>query len=98
MLREVLAGQKRELRADHPDTLWTAGNLASTLSEQGEYAEAEEMQREVLAAQQRDFGAGHPDTLSTAGNLVHIRRGQGKRTEADKMERSARCWRRSRGC
>ena len=60
MQREVLAAQERKLGADHPDTLATAGSLASTLSDQGKYAEAEKMQREVLAAQERKLGEDHP--------------------------------------
>ena len=98
MQREVLVAQERELGADHPNTLLTAGNLARTLSDQGTHAEAEKMQREVLAAQERVLGAEHPSMLWSAGNLVHILRAQGKRAEADEMERSARCCRRSRGC
>ena len=35
MQREVLAAQERKLGADHPDTLTTSNNLASTLWKQG---------------------------------------------------------------
>ena len=40
MQREVLEAQKRELGADHPETLATAACLASTLWKHEKYAEA----------------------------------------------------------
>jgi hypothetical protein len=46
-----------------------ACNLASSLSAQGRYAEAEAMQREVLAVEKRALGEEHPDTLVSAGNV-----------------------------
>ena len=88
--REVLAAQQRKLGADHPDTLVTAGDLATTLAYQGKHAEAEKIEREVLVAEQRKLGADHPNTLTTAGNLASTLAAQGKHAEADKMERSAR--------
>ena len=64
----MLAAQERELGADLPDTLLTAGNLAMSISYQGKYAEGEKMQREVLAAQERKLGAKHPsDSLLQSG-------------------------------
>ena len=71
------------LGADHPDTLTTANNLASSLSHQGKHAEAEEMQREVLAV----LGAKHPRTLTTAHNLASSLFSHGKHAEAEEMER-----------
>ena len=70
MQREVLAVQQLKLGAEHPDTLWTAGHLANSLSKQGQNAEAEKMHRQVLAAQKRVLGEAHPDTLFTACNLT----------------------------
>ena len=52
------------------ERLTAAVNLATSLSSQGKYDEAEKMQREVLAVDQRVLGAEHPDTLSTAGKLA----------------------------
>ena len=62
--------QKRELGAEHVNTLITAGNFASSLSKQGRHAEAEKMQREVLAVQHRELAAEHTNTLATASNLA----------------------------
>ena len=65
MQREVLEVRKRVQGPEHPDTLATASNLASSLSGQGKYAEAEQMEREVLAVETRMFGAEDPETLLT---------------------------------
>ena len=46
MQREVHAVEKRVLGAEHPDTLISAINLTHSLSDQGKYAEATQMQRE----------------------------------------------------
>ena len=40
--------QRRVLGPEHPDTLATIGNLASSLGDQGKHAEAEQMERELL--------------------------------------------------
>ena len=42
MLREELAVRKRVQGAEHPDTLTTASDLASSLSSQGKHAEADD--------------------------------------------------------
>ena len=78
MEREVLAVKQRVLGADHPSTLTTAGDLASSFSRQGKYDEAEKMEREVLAVRKQVLGADHSDTLSTAGNLARSLNRQGK--------------------
>ena len=78
MEREVLAVRKRVLGDEHPDTLMTAGNLALSLSGQGQYDEAVAMEREVLAVKQRVLGADHPSTLTTAGDLASSFSRQGK--------------------
>ena len=53
MLREVLTVQKRVLGADHPDTLITANNLASSLSRQGDAAAAGTRARVRIVNQSR---------------------------------------------
>ena len=74
MYRETLAVQRPVLGKDHPSTLRTAMDLASVLSNQGKYAEAEEMYRETLAVQRRVLGGDHHNTLLTAANLRKIGR------------------------
>ena len=86
MRREVLAVQKRVQGAEHPGTLTSASNLASSLSGQGKHAEAEEMRRELLAVEKRVLGAEHPDTLTSASKLAISLSRQGKHAEAEEMQ------------
>ena len=65
-------------------------NLAITLRERGELAEAEAMGREVLAARREVLGARHPDTLTTMSNLASTLRARGKHDEAEAMFREVR--------
>ena len=87
MNRHVLAAKRRVLGAEHPDTLATAGNLAQSLSGQGLYSEAVEINRQVFEAMRRVLGAQHPDTLTAAGNLAQSLSGQGNPAEAEEIER-----------
>jgi tetratricopeptide (TPR) repeat protein len=48
--------------------LQSEGNLAMTLSEQGSFEEAEEIEVRVLAARERVLGLEHPHTLAARGN------------------------------
>ena len=64
--------RRRVLGEEHPDTLTSAGNLASSLSDQGKHAEAEEMLRAALAVCRRVLGSAHPDTLATAESLASV--------------------------
>ena len=47
---------RRVLGEEHPDTLRSANNLATSLSGQGKHAEAERIEREVLGARRRVLG------------------------------------------
>jgi hypothetical protein len=92
--REVVGVERRVLGEEHPNTLTSAGNLASSLSGQGKYAEAERNQtqrihREVLDVTRRVLGEEHPHTLMSAGNLAFklSLAHQGKYAEAERIER-----------
>jgi hypothetical protein len=61
------------LGPEHPDTLTAAGNLATTFSDQGKYAEAEQMLQATLPTCQRELGPTHPLTLSIASSLENVR-------------------------
>ena len=54
---------------EHPDTLPSAKNLASTLACQAKYAEAEEMLRATHEVCLRVFDGAHPDTAQTLGKV-----------------------------
>ena len=51
-----------DVGAELPATLSTAANLASALSYQGKYADAERIEREVLVTMKRVRGVDHPET------------------------------------
>jgi predicted Zn-dependent protease len=87
MQRGVLVVEKRVLRAEHPSTLTSMCNIASSLSGQGKYTQAEEMESEVLVVEKRVLRAEHPDTLATASNLASTLCSQGKHAEAEEMQR-----------
>ena len=46
---QVLNLHTKLLRPEHPDTLASMNNLASTFSEQGKYGEAEKLNNQVLS-------------------------------------------------
>ena len=64
-----LARRRRDLGADHPDTLAAASNLAVSLRAAGEYQAARELGEDTLA-RRRVLGEDHPDTLSSASGLA----------------------------
>jgi Tetratricopeptide repeat len=69
---QVIETRKRVLRAEHPDTLTSMANLASTFWNQGRWKEAEELEVQVIETSSRVLGAEHPDTLTSMANLAHI--------------------------
>ncbi|KAJ6573466.1 P-loop containing nucleoside triphosphate hydrolase protein [Mycena vulgaris] len=62
------------LGADHPDTLWAMGNLASTYFHLGKHHQAEELEAVVLAKRKQVLGDDHPETLCSISNLATIYR------------------------
>jgi hypothetical protein len=58
------------LGEEHPDTLSSMGNLASTYRNQGRWKEAEELQVRVTETRKRVLGEEHSDTLSSMNNLA----------------------------
>ena len=71
------------LGEEHPDTLTSAGNLATYLSCQGKHTDAERIHREVLGLKRRVLGEGHPSTLAIAANLAASLLLQRKHAEAE---------------
>ena len=60
------------LGTEHPSTLGSMNNLASVLSSQGKYEEAEEMHGQALAFRERVLGKEHRDTLTSVYCLVYL--------------------------
>jgi hypothetical protein len=82
----VIETRKRVLGAEHPNTLTSMSNLASTFSNQGRWKEAEELEVQVIDTRKRVLGAEHPDTLTSMSNLASTFRNQGRWKEAEELE------------
>ncbi|QRV80912.1 nephrocystin-3 protein [Ceratobasidium sp. AG-Ba] len=83
---QVLDARKKNLGEDHPLTLISMANLASTYWNQGRWGEAEALQVEVLEVSRRELGASHPDTLTSMANLASTYWNQGRWGEAEALE------------
>jgi hypothetical protein len=62
--------RKTVLGAEHPDTLTSMANLASTYWNQGRWGEAEQLGVQVMETRKTVLGAEHPDTLLSMANLA----------------------------
>jgi hypothetical protein len=62
--------RKTKLGSDHPDTLTSMANLASTYRNQGRWDEAEKLEVDVMNARKTKLGSDHPDTLTSMANLA----------------------------
>ncbi|KAJ7754810.1 hypothetical protein B0H16DRAFT_1458849 [Mycena metata] len=85
LLEEVLQKQKQFLGEDHPDTLLTMGNLASSYSPLGEHQKAQKLKSVVLEKQKQLLGEDHPDTLFTMGNLANSYLDLGEHQKAQEL-------------
>ena len=65
-----MKASKKKLGADHPATLTSMGNLASTYRNQGRWDAAEELDVQVMEMSKKKLGADHPDTLTSMANLA----------------------------
>ncbi|KAN0070808.1 hypothetical protein V8E54_010973, partial [Elaphomyces granulatus] len=61
---------KTVLGPEHPSTLCSMNNLASTYRNQGRWTEAEKLHVQVMVTRKTVLGPGHPDTLT---NCVKFR-------------------------
>jgi hypothetical protein len=83
--RSRVAGQA----AESDERLEAEYNLASSLTHQGKYKEAEPMLRKLREVQMRVHGAEYQNTLSVANNLAGCLSKQGKHADAERIERKA---------
>ena len=67
------------LREEHPSTLSSIANLASTYWSQGRWKKAEEIEVQVIETRRRILGKEHPNTLTTMNNLVFTMKEQGRK-------------------
>ena len=69
----MLSVRRQVQGEEHPDTLRSARNLATTLAHQAKFSEAEEMLQATLEAYRRVLGHAHPRTLECAASLENVR-------------------------
>jgi hypothetical protein len=82
---QAVAMRRRVFGEEHPDTLTSMANLASTYRNQGRWTEAEKLDVQVMETRKRVLGEEHPDTLTSMANLASTYRNQGRWTEAEKL-------------
>ena len=78
--------RKKLLGAEHPNTLSSMANLASTYWNQGKWNEAEQLEIQVMDMRKKLLGLDHPDTLTSMENLACTYRDRGKIRESDELE------------
>jgi hypothetical protein len=66
------------LDREHPDTLNSLGNLASTCRNEGRWKEAEDLEVQVMETRKRILGQKHPSTLLSMANLASTFWNQGR--------------------
>jgi hypothetical protein len=74
--------RKTKLGVDHPSTLTSMANLASTYRNQGRWDDAEKLFVQVMETRKTKLGVDHPDTLTSMNNLAFTWKGKGKETRA----------------
>ncbi|KAJ5498989.1 Tetratricopeptide TPR-4 [Penicillium expansum] len=80
--REVVAVSRDIFGTNHPFTLTSMSNLASTYREQARWSDAERLEKEVVASSEAVLGETHPQTLISISNLASTYRNQGRLEEA----------------
>ncbi|KAF6803648.1 Kinesin light chain 5, partial [Colletotrichum plurivorum] len=86
IVQQAVSTRTEILGQEHPLTLLSMGNLASTYRNQGRWKEAEELFVRVMETSLRVLGEEHPDTLTSMGNLASTFWNQGRWKEAEELE------------
>ncbi|KAF8808855.1 hypothetical protein BYT27DRAFT_7188341 [Phlegmacium glaucopus] len=82
---EAMDMRMKVLGAEHPDTLNSMANLASTYRRQGRWNEAEQLDVQVMDMRKKVLGAEHPHTLTSMANVATTYRDQGRWNEAEQL-------------
>ena len=85
ILQALVAGERRLLGAEHPNTLESIDTLAMLYSSEDKSAQAEALEMETFNASQRVLGSDHPDTLTRMNNLAAIYHQEEKFGEAAQL-------------
>jgi hypothetical protein len=59
-----------KLGADHPDTLTSMANLASTFSKQGRWEQDENVKVQMMETRKTKVGADYPNTLMSKNKVA----------------------------
>ena len=74
--------ERNTLGVEHPSTLTSMANLASTYRNQGRWDEAEKLEVQVMETRKRVLKEEHPSTLTSMANLASTYWNQGRWDEA----------------
>ncbi|KAF6787063.1 Kinesin light chain 5, partial [Colletotrichum sojae] len=85
IVRQAVTIRTEILGQEHPSTLTSMANLASTFWNQGRWKEAEELDVRVMETSLRVLGEEHPDTLTSMNNLASTFWNQGRWKEAEEL-------------
>ncbi|OLN81556.1 Kinesin light chain 5 [Colletotrichum chlorophyti] len=85
-IQEAIRIRTGSLSDEHPSTLTSMANLASTYRNQGRWKEAKELEVRVMETSKRVLGEEHPDTLTSMANLASTLWNQGRWKEAEELE------------
>ncbi|KEY65494.1 hypothetical protein S7711_09285 [Stachybotrys chartarum IBT 7711] len=83
---QALQIHREMLGEDHPSSLTSKSNLASTYRNRGQWKEAELLEFQVMEIRKTILGADHPDTLKSISNLASTLWNQGRWREAEPLE------------
>ena len=83
---QVMESSSRVLGREHPSTLTSMANLASTFWNQGRWKEAEELEVQVMETRKRVLGLEHPSTLTSMAKLASTYWNQGRWKEAEELQ------------
>ncbi|KAF5507555.1 Kinesin light chain [Colletotrichum aenigma] len=85
LAQDAVRVRRERLGEEHPSTLTSMANLASTYMNQGRWKEAEDLFVQVMETFKRVLGEEHHDTLMSMANLASTYRSQGRWKEAEEL-------------
>ncbi|CUA74258.1 Kinesin light chain [Rhizoctonia solani] len=86
VLEPVVEVLTQTLGGDHPNTLRSVNNLASTYLDFGRYDKAEQLRVEVVDGSKGVLGDEHPDTLTSTHNLASKYSDLGQYNKAEQLQ------------
>ncbi|KAF4417482.1 Kinesin light chain, partial [Colletotrichum fructicola] len=85
LVQDAVRIRTERLGQEHPSTLTSKANLASTYRNQGRWKEAEELGVRVMEMRKRVLGEEHPDTMTSMNDLALIYEKQGQWEQAERL-------------